>query len=51
MFGAQGGSVKQRQRRRLENAMPDVIANVLTVGSGRGPVHHFHPLWTEDRAP
>lgn len=23
----------------------------LTVGSGRGPVHHFHALWTEDRAP
>jgi hydroxymethylpyrimidine/phosphomethylpyrimidine kinase len=23
----------------------------LTVGSGRGPVHHFHALWTEDRTP
>jgi hydroxymethylpyrimidine/phosphomethylpyrimidine kinase len=22
----------------------------LTVGSGRGPVHHFHALWTEDHA-
>jgi hydroxymethylpyrimidine/phosphomethylpyrimidine kinase len=22
----------------------------LTVGHGRGPVHHFHALWTEDRA-
>jgi len=22
----------------------------LTVGSGRGPVHHFHALWTEDPA-
>ena len=20
----------------------------LTVGSGHGPVHHFHALWTED---
>jgi len=20
----------------------------LTVGGGRGPVHHFHALWTED---
>ena len=20
----------------------------LTVGSGRGPVHHFHALWTKD---
>jgi hypothetical protein len=31
MFGARGGSVKRRQRRRLENAMPDVIPNVLTI--------------------
>jgi hydroxymethylpyrimidine/phosphomethylpyrimidine kinase len=23
----------------------------LTVGSGHGPVHHFHALWTEDTAP
>jgi hydroxymethylpyrimidine/phosphomethylpyrimidine kinase len=23
----------------------------LTVGSGHGPVHHFHALWTEDAAP
>jgi hydroxymethylpyrimidine/phosphomethylpyrimidine kinase len=23
----------------------------LTVGHGRGPVHHFHALWTEDAAP
>jgi hydroxymethylpyrimidine/phosphomethylpyrimidine kinase len=22
----------------------------LTVGSGHGPVHHFHALWTEDQA-
>ena len=22
----------------------------LTVGSGHGPVHHFHALWTEDAA-
>jgi hydroxymethylpyrimidine/phosphomethylpyrimidine kinase len=22
----------------------------LTVGGGRGPVHHFHALWTEDDA-
>jgi hydroxymethylpyrimidine/phosphomethylpyrimidine kinase len=20
----------------------------LTVGNGRGPVHHFHALWTQD---
>jgi hydroxymethylpyrimidine/phosphomethylpyrimidine kinase len=31
MFGARGGSVKRRQRRRLENAMPDAIPNVLTI--------------------
>ena len=23
----------------------------LTVGSGHGPVHHFHALWTGDAAP
>jgi hydroxymethylpyrimidine/phosphomethylpyrimidine kinase len=22
----------------------------LTVGTGHGPVHHFHALWTEDPA-
>ncbi len=31
MVGARGGSVKRRQRRRLENAMPDAIPNVLTI--------------------
>src|SRR5208282_3610195 len=31
VFAAHGGSVKRRQWRRLENAMPDVIPNVLTI--------------------
>lgn len=25
-------------------------SDLLTVGSGHGPVHHFHALWTEDPA-
>jgi hydroxymethylpyrimidine/phosphomethylpyrimidine kinase len=24
-------------------------ADALSVGSGHGPVHHFHALWREDR--
>jgi hydroxymethylpyrimidine/phosphomethylpyrimidine kinase len=27
-----------------------VASDRLDVGSGRGPVHHFHALWTEDAA-
>jgi hydroxymethylpyrimidine/phosphomethylpyrimidine kinase len=32
--------------------LTDAIAasDRLTVGSGHGPVHHFHALWTEDAA-
>ena len=25
-------------------------SHLLTVGSGHGPVHHFHALWTKDQA-
>jgi hydroxymethylpyrimidine/phosphomethylpyrimidine kinase len=25
-------------------------ADVLSVGSGHGPVHHFHALWSEDKS-
>ena len=24
-------------------------ADALSVGSGHGPVHHFHALWSEDK--
>ena len=38
--------------RRAKAYLTDAIAasNRLTVGSGHGPVHHFHALWTEDKA-
>ena len=36
--------------RRAKAYLTDALAasNRLTVGSGHGPVHHFHALWTED---
>ena len=36
--------------RRAKGYLTDAIAasDRLTVGSGHGPVHHFHALWTED---
>ena len=36
--------------RRAKAYLTDAIAasDRLTVGSGHGPVHHFHALWTED---
>jgi hydroxymethylpyrimidine/phosphomethylpyrimidine kinase len=39
--------------RRAKAYLTDAIAasDRLTVGSGHGPVHHFHALWTEDTAP
>jgi hydroxymethylpyrimidine/phosphomethylpyrimidine kinase len=46
-------------RREMVDAVPQAKAYLtralaasdrLTVGSGRGPVHHFHALWTEDPA-
>lgn len=38
--------------RRAKAYLTDAIAasDRLTVGSGHGPVHHFHALWTEDAA-
>ena len=38
--------------RRAKAYLTDALAasHRLTVGSGRGPVHHFHDLWTEDAA-
>jgi len=38
--------------RRAKAYLADAIAasNRLDVGSGHGPVHHFHALWTEDTA-
>jgi len=37
--------------RRAKAYLTDALAasGRLTVGSGHGPVHHFHALWTEDR--
>ncbi len=39
--------------RRAKAYLTDAIAasGRLAVGSGHGPVHHFHALWTEDAAP
>ena len=39
--------------RRAKAYLTDAIAasSRLTVGSGHGPVHHFHALWKEDAAP
>ena len=36
--------------RRAKAYLTDAMAasDRLTVGSGHGPVHHFHALWTED---
>jgi hydroxymethylpyrimidine/phosphomethylpyrimidine kinase len=38
--------------RRAKTYLTDALAasDRLSVGSGRGPVHHFHALWTEDAA-
>ena len=38
---------------RAKAYLTDAIAasDRLTVGSGHGPVHHFHALWTQDRTP
>jgi hydroxymethylpyrimidine/phosphomethylpyrimidine kinase len=38
--------------RRAKIYLTDALAasDRLTVGSGHGPVHHFHALWTEDAA-
>ena len=38
--------------RRAKTYLTDALAasDRLTVGSGRGPVHHFHALWTEEPA-
>jgi hydroxymethylpyrimidine/phosphomethylpyrimidine kinase len=38
--------------RRAKDYLTRAIAasDLLTVGSGHGPVHHFHALWTEDPA-
>ncbi|HME21933.1 MAG TPA: bifunctional hydroxymethylpyrimidine kinase/phosphomethylpyrimidine kinase [Acetobacteraceae bacterium] len=39
--------------RRAKAYLTDAIAasDRLTVGSGHGPVHHFHALWTKDAVP
>jgi hydroxymethylpyrimidine/phosphomethylpyrimidine kinase len=39
--------------RRAKAYLTDAIAasDRLTVGSGHGPVHHFHALWPQDAAP
>jgi hydroxymethylpyrimidine/phosphomethylpyrimidine kinase len=38
--------------RRAKAYLTEALAasDRLSVGSGRGPVHHFHALWTEDAA-
>lgn len=38
--------------RRAKAYLTDAIAasDRLSVGSGHGPVHHFHAIWTEDAA-
>jgi hydroxymethylpyrimidine/phosphomethylpyrimidine kinase len=39
--------------RRAKAYLTDAIATSaqLSVGSGHGPVHHFHAIWQKDQAP
>jgi hydroxymethylpyrimidine/phosphomethylpyrimidine kinase len=44
------GMVEAVRRAKAYLTAAIAASDRLTVGSGHGPVHHFHALWTEDAA-
>jgi hydroxymethylpyrimidine/phosphomethylpyrimidine kinase len=44
------GMVEATRRAKAYLTAALTASDRLTVGSGHGPVHHFHALWTEDAA-